>query len=132
MGSLQHFTSKVPYIARDPLYNEEKPFSCDFDHSDSIYATNHKFDWQPIIVKDVVNPDDFNLETHGFCVLKANTSLSPDNALADKQKIEDSYSGEIEALLRQHFPEYSRIEMMNVVVRQIFISVSFLIVLPTP
>ncbi|KAF5000630.1 hypothetical protein FDECE_11167 [Fusarium decemcellulare] len=118
MAPPKDFTTEVPYIARDPLYKEEKLFSCDFDHGDSAFARNHKYDRTSITVKELIDPAAFSLDTHGFCVLKAKSSLSPDKALDDKREIEESYSHEIEELLRQHFPEYSRIEMMNVVVRK--------------
>ncbi|RMJ08400.1 hypothetical protein CDV36_011981 [Fusarium kuroshium] len=114
----RNFTTSVPYIARDPLYQKEKPFSCDFNHGDSIFARNHKCHPISITVKDIVSPTEFNLDTHGFCVLKANTSVDPERALANKREIEVSYSQEIEKLLHENFPEYSRIEMMNVVVRK--------------
>ncbi|RSL84310.1 hypothetical protein CEP51_004009 [Fusarium floridanum] len=46
------------------------------------------------------------------------TLFDPERALANKREIEVSYSQEIEKLLHENFPEYSRIEMMNVVVRK--------------
>ncbi len=115
---MKDFATTLPYIARDPLYTEEKPFSCDFDHGTSVFATNHKFHRTPVTVRDIVDPTAFNLDTHGFCALKGvKTALDPEVALANKPSMEDAYADEVAALLRENFPEYERFEMMNVVVR---------------
>jgi hypothetical protein len=119
---MKDFTTTLPYIARDPLYDEEKPFSCDFDHGTSVFATNHRFDRTPVTVRDVTAADvdagAFNLDTHGFRVLRgAKTAIDPEVALRDKPSMEDAYAAEVAGLLAREFPEYERFEMMNVVVR---------------
>lgn len=115
--NMKNFTTSVLYIARDPLYREERPFSCDFDHGTSVFATNHKYDKQPATIHDIVDPTEFDLDVHGFCVLKgAKTAINPEAALADKPSMEDAYAEEVAALMHRNFPEYSRFEMMNVVV----------------
>ncbi len=118
MALLKDFTTVMPYIARDPLYNVEKPYSSDFDHGGLIKPCNHRFDPTTVDVKDIVDRQSFNLDQNGFCVMKARTNLSAEEALADKARIEDEYANEIEALLHQRFPEYSRIETINVIVTQ--------------
>jgi hypothetical protein len=88
--------------------------------------TNHKFDPTPVTVQDVApayhadvdTSDTFNLDTHGFRVLRgAKTAVDPEVALRNKPAVEEAYAEEVVELLGRGFPEYERFEMMNVVVR---------------
>ena len=117
MGSSKDFTTTVKYIVRDELYKTEKPYKCEFDPPDpSFPRSNLKFDHAGIKARNIEDRTSFSLDKHGFCLLKAPTSLSPEAALKDKLVIEDSYFQEIKALLHSQFPEYRRIELMNLVV----------------
>jgi hypothetical protein len=123
---MKDFTATIPYIASEPLFTEEKPFSYDFAHGTSLFATNHKFNPTPVTVQDVApayhadvdTSDTFNLDTHGFRVLRgAKTAVDPELALRNKPAVEEAYAEEVVELLGRGFPEYERFEMMNVVSR---------------
>jgi hypothetical protein len=59
----------------------------------------------------------FNLDTHGFRVLKgAKTAVDPGVAPQNSPAMEEAYAEEEVALLEREFPEHARFEMMNVVV----------------
>ncbi|KAJ8132118.1 hypothetical protein O1611_g1507 [Lasiodiplodia mahajangana] len=118
MDGSRNFTTKVPYIARDPLYKEEKLYSCDFNLGDSVIRNNHRYDWASVNVTAITDPKAFDLDTHGFCVLNAKTFVSPEKAIAEKPTIEDAYGKEVETLLHHHFPQYTRFEVMNIIVRK--------------
>ncbi|KAK3379094.1 putative CmcJ-like methyltransferase [Lasiosphaeria ovina] len=117
MSKPKDFTTTIQYISRDPLYQVEKAYSADFVPDNGETPLNHIFDLQPIHVKDIVSPQEFELDVHGFCLLKAKTMLSAEDALTNQSSVEMDYINEIEALLYLKFPEYKRIEAMNFIVR---------------
>ncbi len=95
MFSPKNIPTTIPYLARSPLYSEEKPFSYDFDHGTSVFATSHQFD------RNVADYwASFDLDTHSFFVLRgAKTRLDPEGALADKLSVEEEYARELADLL---------------------------------
>jgi hypothetical protein len=107
----------MPYIERNELYDREKLYAADFEVDVGQKATNHIFAQTPVLIHDIVSFQDFDLDTHGFCVLKEETTLKAEDALDRPQEVEASYCSEIEILLHKHFPEYSRIESMDFIVR---------------
>ena len=45
--------TKFPYLARDAIYQKEKPYATDFSLEDSNAAlTNHVFDFLDLVVRD--------------------------------------------------------------------------------
>lgn len=103
-----------PYLARDALYQKEKPFTTDFlPEANHVVLTNHIFDFMDLVVRDArPQRESFSLEKQGFCFLKASTNLSSDNA-GDQDFVEKTYFNEIEALLHDKFPEYTRLECLD-------------------
>lgn len=107
-----------PYLARDVIYQKEKPYATDFIVEDSNVAlTNHVFDFMDLVVRDAQpQRESFSLQKNGFCFLKAETSISNDNA-DDEKFVEKTYFDEIEAVLHDNFPEYTRLECLDYQVR---------------
>lgn len=107
--------TRFPYLARDVLYLEQKPFATDFvpKVSDDVQMTNHRFDFMDLVVVDA-QPDreKFCLHENGFCFLRSKTVLTSTTA-NDPMFVERAYYAEIEALLHKHFPEYSRLECLD-------------------
>ena len=103
-----------PYLARDAIYQKEKPYATDFILEDSDVAlTNHVFDFMNLVVRDAQpQRDSFSLQKNGFCFLKAMTSLSNEN-VGDEHFLEKTYFDEIEEVLHDKFPEYTRIECLD-------------------
>ncbi|MCJ1385772.1 hypothetical protein MMC17_008896 [Xylographa soralifera] len=115
-------TTRLPYIARNKLYLYERPYGVDFsvDHFEDAKPSNHLFDVQPVTIQDVRSRgiDNFNLDVNGFCYIKAATSLTAADALAAAPGIKPLYFEEIEAILHEHFPQYSRFECMDLITRK--------------
>ncbi|MCJ1309173.1 hypothetical protein MMC25_002829 [Agyrium rufum] len=110
----------LPYLSRVNLYETEKPFGADFpvDHFDGAKLSNHVFEQVPITVQDARDRGPFDLDTNGFCVLQAETSLAAVEASNTKTPAIARFLTEIERLLYKSFPGYSRIEVMDFQVRK--------------
>jgi hypothetical protein len=108
----------IPYLARDPIFDKERAFDTDYLERNvgEIRKTNHVFDNQEVTVHDVGSFQGWDLNVHGFCVIKAKTTLSPDDAFNRKKDVQKAYWYEIEAILHERFPEYSRIECYDLTV----------------
>ncbi len=104
--------TSISYLAQDPIFEREKPFDTDVpvDHIAGARASNHRNDERDVTVDPVTDPTEWDLEKHGFCFIKAKTELSAEDALTRKREVQKDYWYEIEALLHEHFPQYSRIE----------------------
>lgn len=113
-GSAKDICTTFPYLARDALYRKEKPYASDFSVEDSeVVLTNHIIDFMDSIVSDArPRRESFSLQLHGFCFLQASTSVDTHNA-GDERFVEETYFDEIEAVLHDKFPEYSRLECLD-------------------
>lgn len=109
----------LQYLARHKLYETEKPYSATFEveEHDDVKRTNYVLSPCPVSVIPVQPSDNFDLDTHGFCIIKAKTKLQVEDALNKPDFVEQTYLDEIEAILHKNFPEYSRLEGMEFVVR---------------
>ncbi|KAK2601552.1 hypothetical protein QQS21_004870 [Conoideocrella luteorostrata] len=111
----------LPYLVRDELYDKEKPYGADFpvDHFKDSKLSNHEFEKFPMVIRDAQPVrHSFNLDTNGFCFLRADTSITPDLASNAQTPALTKYLQEIEKLLYHKFPEYARIEVMDFQVRK--------------
>ncbi|KAM7213092.1 putative CmcJ-like methyltransferase [Rhypophila decipiens] len=112
----------IQYTDKTPNLATEKAFSTDFpvDHVKGARRTNLKSDVQHV----TVNPIDksttrkWNLDTNGFCILHHETHLDPEKAYHDKKAVQDDYYRQIEAILHEHLPQYSRVECFDLTVRK--------------
>lgn len=111
--------TSISYLAQDPIFDREKPFDTDVpvDHIARARASNHRNDERDVTVFPVTDPAEWDLERHGFCFIKAKTGLKAEDALTRKREVQKDYWYEIEALLHEHFPQYSRIEGYDCTVR---------------
>ncbi len=107
----------LQYLARDKLYETEKPYSADFEveEQNGSKKTNYILSTQPVTVHAIQPSDKFELDTNGFCVINAKTNLDVQDALDKSETVELAYLNEIKAILHKHFPEYSRLEPMEFV-----------------
>lgn len=111
----------LQYLTRSELYKTEKPYSTDFEVSDQFptaQKSNYALSEVPVSIEAIKEPTDFNLDVHGFSVVKAQISLIAENALQRPREVESSYFSEIEVILHERFPEYRRFEGMEFVVRK--------------
>ncbi|KAK6507664.1 hypothetical protein TWF481_006086 [Arthrobotrys musiformis] len=112
--------TEIHYLAKDELFDREKPFDTDFSVASipGARSSNHTVDTRTVVVNEITNPDEWDLNTHGFCIIKAETKLDPDDVFTRKKEIQNDYWYEIEAILHEKFPEYSRIDAYDCTVRK--------------
>jgi len=118
------------YIARSPIFETEKAFDTDFpvDNIEGARGTNHTTDARTVIVHPIQDPTYWDLDVHGFCILKEKTNLDPQDAFSRKREVQEDYWFEIEAILHEAFPRYSRIESYDCTVCSFdFCSIYFLV-----
>lgn len=111
--------TKLQYLARDDRYRVEKPYSADFnvDHlADGASKSNLVTTTSDVDVKPIADRGNFDINVNGFCILKAKTSLTAEEALTKPETAEPMYQAEVEVILRNHFPEYERFEPLDFVV----------------
>ncbi|GAW14059.1 hypothetical protein ANO14919_034510 [Xylariales sp. No.14919] len=112
--------TSISYLAQDPIFDSEKPFDTDVpvDHIAHARASNHSNDEREVTIFPVTDPSTWDLDKHGFCFIKARTDLKAEDALTRKREVQKDYWYEIEAILHEHFPQYSRIECYDCTVRK--------------
>lgn len=110
--------TSIRYVARTPILQREKAFSTDFpiDHVvgvENIRARNVEPEDHAVTVEAVEDPSQWKLDVHGFCFLKSETHIDPDKLYKNKKDVQAAYWYEIEAILHEHFPQYSRFEAFD-------------------
>ncbi|KXH41952.1 hypothetical protein CSIM01_02788 [Colletotrichum simmondsii] len=124
MDSTKDFTTEIRYVHKDPLFEREKPYSADFDPGDGKPQTNHVSSPTAMLIRHISPHESFDLNVHGFCVLKSSSTVSPEDILMRPREVEDICFKEAEALLQAHFPEYERIDAMSLTVSIPILAVS--------
>lgn len=128
------FQTRVAYLARSANFQTEKAFDTDYpvDHVHGARKTNHEDDEQQVNISSIISIDDWDLNTHGFCIIKAETSLRCNDIFLDQEayaqrdsrvQAHKTYWYEIEALLHEKFPCYSRIDGYDCTVIALFFAV---------
>lgn len=110
--------TSLKYLARDKLYEVEKPYSAEFEVEDDDGArkSNYVIIEKSLEVQPIERWHKFDLDTNGFCTITAETSLSATDALNEPESVETDYLAQLKVILAQHFPEYSRLEAFEFVV----------------
>jgi hypothetical protein len=108
------------YLAPNDLYKTEKPYTASFEVGNIPGAkkSNIITETREVEIAPVQDRSRFQLDVNGFCVLKEKTSLTMEDALAKTDEVELRYQAELEAILHRHFPEYTRFEAVDFVVRR--------------
>lgn len=114
ISTTQHgneIATKMKHLARDPLYLKQKPYAAYFATTEE--DNNHIFENADVTVYDA-RPlkDSFTLDKNGFCFLDCATSVTYESLKSDKSVVEN-YHLEMEDLIQQNFPEYSRVEVID-------------------
>jgi hypothetical protein len=104
--------TRLDHLARNPLYQKEKPYGA-VDFVGAGNASNHSFETAEVVMHDA-RPikSSFSLENEGFCFLDHATSATFEGLKQGGRAIE-LYHHEIEGLVRQHFPEYKRVDVID-------------------
>jgi len=109
--------TSIQYLARDKLYNLEKPYAADFlVDEESAVRSNYLIKSVPTTVTPIQPSDNFDLDTNGFCRIKTQLHTQVEDILSRSQNVEFAYFEEIETMLKEHFPEYTRFEGIEFVV----------------
>jgi hypothetical protein len=105
----------VHYLARDKLYETEKPYNVEFEpeQGDAVRRSNVIVHKEPMTVHAIQASDEFDIDTNGFCVIDKEIPLDANIALTDPDSVEADYLRELEAILSFRFPEYKRIEPLE-------------------
>ncbi len=85
--------TRIKYMARSPIHQTEKAFSTDFpvDHVEGARSTNLVADDRPVTVHPIQDPEHWDLDTHGFCIIKAEVHLDLDRVDAHRKEVEISF-----------------------------------------
>lgn len=108
-------STSIPYLARNALYQREKPYQMDHTVSrpDGVGFANHELERHAVVVLDIRHCQKPSIERNGFCILEAKTTLSASQADNARTPAMDKYLDEIERMLYREFPEYTRIEILD-------------------
>lgn len=109
----------LQYLARDEIYKTEKPYSAEFEIPVDTGAqkTNYILTRMPVTVHAIPPTNSFTLDRNGFCVVNEDTQLNTAEALANPETVESAYLQQLAAILARRFPEYTRLEPLEFVVR---------------
>lgn len=107
----------ITYLARDPLYDKEKPYATElkFEGAGEAESMNYIFEKRRVEVNPVGPEHKHDLDTHGFCVVRASTRLDVSLALQSPSEVEDEYTEQLAEILLTTFPEYRRVESIDFV-----------------
>lgn len=113
----------IRYVARSSIFETEKAFTTDFpvDHVEGARRTNQEEDHRPVTINCIENPNEWKLDEHGFCFIKAETHVEAPYTLDNRNEIQKSYWQQIEAIVHKKFPQYSRIESFDFTVSGLLI-----------
>lgn len=106
----------MTFLARNELYQTEKPYTTDFpvDDIEGAKMTNQLFDTQPVIFHDArVAKEPLTLDQNGFCFIKAKTSLQAEDATPEKTALMEQYLQEVADILQDKFPQYKEVKSLD-------------------
>lgn len=108
--------SHMTFLARNELYQTEKPYTTDFpvDDIEGAKMTNQIFDTQPVLFHDArVAKEPLTLDQNGFCFVKAKTSLKAEEATPEKTELMEQYLQEVAGILQEKFPQYKEVKSLD-------------------
>ncbi|CAN9409405.1 unnamed protein product [Alternaria alternata] len=79
----------MAYLARSKVFEIEKAFDTDYpvDHVPGARKTNHENDTRQVDVSNITDMNHWDLDTHGFCILKAQTSPQCNETFMDREAV---------------------------------------------
>lgn len=94
-------TSELVFLQRDPKHQIEKPYKLQYDPGNDLPRKNCVDELREgIVIHDLRgNEHDFTLESNGFCVMKLESQLNPED-FDDDAKIKNVYYNELKSLLK--------------------------------
>lgn len=118
--------ANINYLDRQKRYLSEKPFSWSSELAclPDLPSSNHVTVPHPVKIHDLRGSSPAHLDTHGFTVVQAKTSLRPED-MSNEALIEATYYSEIEDLLWREIPGLTGIAIFGHQVLAIFQLPSF-------
>ncbi|PVH72819.1 hypothetical protein DL98DRAFT_432495 [Cadophora sp. DSE1049] len=99
---------QVVHLARDALYEKEKPYFADLSVPGRS-RNNHRLEVRDVRIKDARSiRDDLTIDRQGFCLLDCPTSVVLKLLKRDESAVLEYYE-QMEAFVLQHFPEYFKV-----------------------
>lgn len=86
------------FLARDPLFDTEKPYSLRFPPQGDLPQSNIKHERHSVAIKSLRDVPNLGLDERGFEVLETQTNMSYED-FADETKIRSVYLPEVRANL---------------------------------
>ena len=92
------------FLARDPLYLTEKPYTIQFSPHGSVPQNNIKQEIVPNVLLHDIRPvkDALDFDRDGFMIVDLESKLHRDD-FADPGKVIEVYLEEVKDMLKQHF-----------------------------
>ncbi|KXS94833.1 hypothetical protein AC578_3668 [Pseudocercospora eumusae] len=116
-------TSRINFLARDPIYEHEKPYNLKFDPPKGQPYTNIKADTRDTCIEDIRGREqNFRMETQGFAVLSLEDDGEEGTTMAyedfdDRTKCQDVYCKQVAEGLKRMLGA-SRVQIFEYVVRK--------------
>ncbi|KAF4992900.1 hypothetical protein FGRMN_6843 [Fusarium graminum] len=112
-------STTISYLARSDILLKEKAFDTDYpvSHLPGIRQTNHVTEDVEVEVHEITDKTHWDIDVHGFCILNHEPLLDPAELWIRKEEAQKLYEKEIEQLVAERFPEYTRIQPYDVTLR---------------
>ena len=109
----------MQYLARNKLYHTKKPYSAEFKNKEySKYKIfNYILSIETVYIYMLKLLNNYNLNIYGFYIIKVKINLNVYNTLIYPEAVKKVYFNKIGAIFRARFPEYSRLEGIEFIVR---------------
>lgn len=95
-------TSELVFLKRDPKHETEKPYKLQYDPGEDLPRKNCVDELRDgLVISDFRGQEkDFTLERQGFCVVKLESQLAPEE-FDDDKKIRQVYYAELKMMLKR-------------------------------
>ena len=110
--------SELVFLQRDPKHETEKPYKLQYDPGNDLPRRNCVDELREgIVIHDMrAKEHDFTLDSNGFCIMKLESQLHPED-FDDDSKIREVYYSELKLLLKTKLGA-KRIEILEHGVRK--------------
>ncbi|KAL3419101.1 methyltransferase CmcJ [Phlyctema vagabunda] len=110
--------SNIGYLARDPLYERERPYAVAFPvgHIPGAKQSNHLFD-DHVVNLNHVGDSTFDINQAGFTIIKSPLPFTG-GELAQEEFADEQYFKYMQRLILDAFPQYTRIVLIDTVHRK--------------
>ncbi|KAI0531650.1 hypothetical protein GGR58DRAFT_508271 [Xylaria digitata] len=110
---MQEIKSESDFLVKDPKYEHEKPYQLRYDVGEDFPETNMAEERKPISIRDFRSfQNSRSLYEYGFTSAKLSRSFTATD-FGTNDRVIGSYYPEIEAILRQLYPDSDKIKILE-------------------